>query len=232
MEVLPPRLLEGGGPKGPLADPGRVFFFMAPHRTVVFFDGQNLYHGARDAWGPDDPYHWPCYDVEILADALVASEPGRVLSQTRFYTGVPEPSHGKPVSPNRNDLWHNFWNNKLRHLGARGVHVYRGRINPGGQEKGVDVSIAIDLIRLTYEDAYDTAILVTSDSDLGPAVELARVLSREQGKNRAYESAFPYQEPHHRQRGVPGTTWRKISQGTYDACRDPREYRLLPPTLP
>ena len=186
-------------------------------RTVVLFDGQNLYHGARDAWGPGDPYHWPCYDVEALAGALVAAEPGRSLSQIRFYTGVPD--------PRRSAHWHGFWNNKLRHLGGRGAHVFRGRINPGGQEKGVDVSIAIDLIRLTYEMAYDAAILVTSDSDLGPAVALAKQLSKVQGVQRAFESAYPYQEPHHAMRGVPGTTWRKISKGTYDACFDARDYR-------
>lgn len=152
---------------------------------------------------------------------------GRVLSQVRFYTGVPKPQRGRPPAPDRNDLWHHFWNNKLRHLGGRGIHVYRGRINPGGQEKGVDVSIAIDLIRLTYEDQYDTAILVSSDSDLGPAVALAKEISRNQGRQRTFESAFPFQEPHQRQRGVPGTVWRRISQGTYDACRDPREYRRL-----
>jgi uncharacterized LabA/DUF88 family protein len=202
-----------------------------PKRCIVFFDGQNLYHGARDAWAPDKSlnlqthYSWPSYDVEQLAEALVASESGRVLSQARFYTGVPGPSYGKPPSQSRNDFWHKFWNNKLRHLAARGVHVYRGRINPGGQEKGVDVSIAIDLIRLTYEQAYDVAILVSSDSDLGPAVRLAKGLCSAQGRMCSFESAFPYEEPHHAPRGVPGTVCRRISRGTYDACRDPREYR-------
>lgn len=152
-----------------------------------------------------------------MADALTASDPGRALSQIRFYTGVP--------SPQQSDHWHHFWNNKLRHLGGRRVHVYRGRINPGGQEKGVDVSIAIDLIRLTYENGYDTAILVTSDSDLGPAVGLAKELSGKQGRTRVFESAYPYQEPHHAMRGVPGTIFRKISKGTYDACFDARDYR-------
>jgi len=206
-----------------------------PKNCVVFFDGQNLYHGARDAWAPEKslnlqtPYSWPSYDVEQLAEALAASESGRRLSQVRFYTGVPGRSFGRPVSPSRNDFWHEFWGNKLRHLSARGVHVYRGRINPGGQEKGVDVSIAIDLIRLTYEQAYDVAILVSSDSDLGPAVKLAKELCSVQGRQCDFESAFPHQVPNHAPRGVPGTVFRRISQGTYDACRDPREYRGQPP---
>ena len=39
------------------------------------------------------------------------------------------------------------------------------------QEKGVDTLIATDMIRLAWEDAYDLAVLATSDRDLIPAVE-------------------------------------------------------------
>ncbi len=39
------------------------------------------------------------------------------------------------------------------------------------QEKGVDTAIVTDMIRLAWEDAYDIAVLVTSDSDLVPVVE-------------------------------------------------------------
>ena len=38
-------------------------------------------------------------------------------------------------------------------------------------EKGVDTLIATDMIRLAWEQAYDVAVLATSDSDLVPAVE-------------------------------------------------------------
>ena len=56
--------------------------------TIVFFDGQNLFRSAKDAWGPTPPYNWPSYDVEKLAQHLVSLTPGRVLKQVRFYTGV------------------------------------------------------------------------------------------------------------------------------------------------
>lgn len=38
-------------------------------------------------------------------------------------------------------------------------------------EKGVDVRIAVEMIRLAREDKYDTAYLLSSDTDLVPAVE-------------------------------------------------------------
>ena len=31
------------------------------------------------------------------------------------------------------------------------MHVYLGRVNSSGQEKGVDVSLALDLVQATYE---------------------------------------------------------------------------------
>src|SRR5439155_21393617 len=96
-------------------------------RTIVFFDGQNLYHLAKDCWAPvphisGSPYGYPSYDVAKLAKTLVEREKGRALSQIRFYTGVPHPSDDA--------RWHGFWNNKLRFLSSQGIHVYRGRINP------------------------------------------------------------------------------------------------------
>lgn len=39
------------------------------------------------------------------------------------------------------------------------------------EEKGVDVAIATDMIKLAWEDAYDWAVLVSSDRDFIPAVE-------------------------------------------------------------
>jgi hypothetical protein len=45
-------------------------------------------------------------------------------------------------------------------------------------EKGVDTLLATDMIRLAWEDAYDLAVLATSDSDLVPAVEFLNTKGR------------------------------------------------------
>jgi len=54
-------------------------------RVVAFFDGQNLFHAAKRAFG----YHYPNYDVAKLADR-VAKDQGWSLTEVRFYTGVPD----------------------------------------------------------------------------------------------------------------------------------------------
>ena len=191
-------------------------------RTLVLIDGQNLYHLARRAWafGSDSPYAWPSYDVEKLARLLVSRISERTLAEIRFYTGVPDPKAG-----HSQQFWHGFWSNKIRYLRSRGVYVYRGRVNAGGQEKGVDVSLALDLVRATYNQSYETAIIVSQDWDFGPAVRLAKEIARAQDRRLVFESCFPLGPGSHSRRGVPGTTWIPIDQATYDSCRDPRDYR-------
>ena len=109
-------------------------------RTLALIDGQNLYRLAMRAYGSGSPYHWPSYDDVKLTHALASTTPGRAVSEIRFYTGVPNQS--------QNAFWHKFWNNEVRALQRQGVYVYRGQLNSNGQsiqEKGVGVSLAIDL---------------------------------------------------------------------------------------
>lgn len=54
------------------------------------------------------------------------------------------------------------------------------------QEKGVDTAIVTDMIRLAWESAYDVAVLVSSDSDLVPAVEFLDLRGR-----RIVQAGFP-----------------------------------------
>jgi uncharacterized LabA/DUF88 family protein len=140
--------------------------FMAESRAIIFFDGQNLYHGVKDAWGIKDAsgklnkqeYFYPSFDVEQLATSIVSTTAGRIITQIRFYTGVPRPNLGT-----NQKLWHTFWSNKLRYLSSKGIIPYKGQINSAGHEKGVDVSIAIDLIRFTYQQSYEVAVIVSQD---------------------------------------------------------------------
>jgi uncharacterized LabA/DUF88 family protein len=53
-------------------------------------------------------------------------------------------------------------------------------------EKGVDTLIATDMIRLAWENAYDIAVLASSDSDLVPAVEFLNLKGR-----KVVQAGFP-----------------------------------------
>ena len=200
-------------------------------RTIVFIDGQNLYHLAKKAWAPPPlpdgsrvphMYSWPSYDVLKLARALVARRSDCTLAETRFYTGVPDPQFGSMQR-----RWFTFWTNKIKSLESAGVFVYQGAVNRWGQEKGVDVSLAIDLVKATYERRYDVAIIVSQDSDFGPAVHLSKEIAANQERLLSFESTFPMPEKGRRlMRGIPGTEWTPIDKSTYDSCYDSSDYRL------
>lgn len=57
---------------------------------------------------------------------------------------------------------------QLKKIGVKKIHTERMR------EKGIDVKIATDLLVGAFDDKYDTAIVVSSDSDLVPAIDWVR----------------------------------------------------------
>lgn len=197
-------------------------------RAVAFFDGQNLFHAARTAFG----YTWPNYDPAALA-AAVCDGQGWCLTQTRFYTGVPDAED--------NPFWNHFWTHKLAMLGRKGVHVYsrslryrnqRVRLPDGGEhtfltgeEKGIDVRIALDVIRLAHRGECDVALVFSQDQDLSEVADEIRQIAREQDRWIKIASAFPLSPAGGNRRGVNGTDWITIDRATYDACLDPRDYR-------
>jgi uncharacterized LabA/DUF88 family protein len=71
------------------------------------------------------------------------------------------------------------------HLNKHSIHYSLGYLLKSGgvfHEKGVDVNIAVDLLVAAYENLGDTLYLVSSDTDLLPAVKKAQ----EKGKKVVY----------------------------------------------
>ncbi len=202
-------------------------------RAIAFFDGQNLFHAARHAFG----YHYPNYDPMALAAALCKRQ-GWALSEVRFYTGVPD----------REDhaLWHHFWTSKLACLGRRGATVfsrslrYRNKVVRlpngsehsylNGEEKGIDVRIAIDVISLAWQNAYDVALIFSQDQDLSEVAREIRQIARRHDRWIKIASAFPVSPVTPNRKGINWTDWIRIDRATYDACLDPRDYRLKTPS--
>jgi uncharacterized LabA/DUF88 family protein len=62
-------------------------------------------------------------------------------------------------------------------LRSTGFEIKKGKIMYDGgriREKGVDVKLAIDLVIGGADNLYDTAVVVSSDTDLIPAIKYAR----------------------------------------------------------
>lgn len=200
----------------------------SPIRAVVFVDGQNLFHAAKDAFG----HVFPNYDVAALA-GVVCQKQSWQLKEVRFYTGFPDAAD--------NVFWNHFWTAKLAQMGRQSVHVfsrplrYRNetvRLPNGqshtilvGQEKGVDVRLALDVVRLAHRKAYDVAIVFSQDQDLSEVADEVREIAREQIRWIKMACAFPFSPASRNRRGINGTDWIKIDRSTYDSCLDTRDYR-------
>lgn len=207
---------------------GTTPFEPSTKRAIVFIDGQNLYHAVREAFG----YTYPNYDVQALAKKVCLSK-GWQLVPTRFYTGVP--------AHNDDPFWHEFWSRKLAVLGRQGVHTfsrplrYRNKrvVLPDrsehtfltGEEKGIDVRIAVDVIRLAHHKDYDVAVIFSQDEDLSEVAEEIRAIAREQDRWIKVACAFPDSPTSRNRRGIEKTDWIRIDRATYDACLDRRDYR-------
>ncbi len=138
-------------------------------------------------------------------------------------------------------FWNHFWTAKMAVMGTRGVHTfsrplrYRNQtisLSDGtlavtlvGQEKGVDVRMALDIVRFALEGIYEVALIFSQDQDLSEAVDDVKKISMLQNRWIKPACAFPTSPTVHKTRGINGTDWIRIDRVTYDACIDPNDYR-------
>jgi uncharacterized LabA/DUF88 family protein len=216
--------------------PAGLFFgvvnlnFLEPNekRAIAFLDGQNLYRHAKVAFG----HIHPNYDPKKLFSAVCHIH-GWKEQGVRFYTGVPGPK-GDP-------MWQGYWSNRLLQMRRSGIMVttrelrYHNVVTKEADgtektqqiahEKGIDVRLALDVVRLARQKQYDVAVIFSQDQDLAEVVSEVKEIAKEQTRWIKIVSAFPSGPAASASRGVDGTDWFKIEQPLYDANLDPRDYR-------
>ena len=138
-------------------------------RVAVYIDGSNFYNYLKDK-----EINFPKgtkFDFKAFVDFLVGNK--RECVSKRYYTGVFRNLDGTDKSKNLVRGQQKFFSN----LKNDGFVIKRGRIMPIDKtykEKGTDVKIAVDLIVGAVDNLYDTAILVSSDTDLIPAIRYVK----------------------------------------------------------
>lgn len=144
------------------------------NRVAIYIDGSNLYHKLKDLSIPNKTH----YDYEKLCLWLARD---REIISCRYYIGVvrakEDDERGQKLRREQQKLF--------AHLTKQNFTIKRGYLmNNGGayHEKGVDVQIAVDMLIGAYENLYDTAILLSSDTDLIPAIKKIKYM----GKNVEY----------------------------------------------
>lgn len=129
----------------------------------------------------------------------------------------------------------------MRDLYTRSLRYRSQRVRlPDGQEhtflaaeeKGIDVRIALDIVRMAHRRQYDVAVILSQDQDLAEAATEVREIAREQKRWIKVACAFPVSPTGRNRRGIDKTDWIRIDRATCDACRDPRDYRPKVPPGP
>ena len=90
-------------------------------------------------------------------------------------------------------------------------------------EKGVDVSLAIDLISLAYLEGADRVVVVSSDTDLVPALELAREI---RGNDFAEVAGWVGPHPSAAVLSVEGVPQHPLNATDFERLQDHTNYTL------
>lgn len=170
---------------------------MIKDRVAIFIDGGNLHHLALKKISVSELE----FDFEEFVHLLVNR---RIISSNwkRYYIGTVREKEGdlnSKYSMSRQtslftELKKHKWMLRTSKLKTRIETItVDGRMKEYEQlkkiginkityerkrEKGIDVMLAMDLIIGAVEDTYDTAIIVSSDADLLPAIEWVRTKKR------------------------------------------------------
>ena len=143
-------------------------------RVVAYIDGFNLYYGLKSAsW---KRFYW--LDLQALCSNLLIS--GQNLVMTKYFTS-------RIASPGDKQVRQAKYIEALETLSD--FQIYYGRFQSNlrkcrqcgfremvPNEKMTDVNIATELLRDAFQDRFDTALLVSADSDLTALLRTIREL--------------------------------------------------------
>ena len=145
-------------------------------RVAICIDGSNFYFKIKSL----GVRNLRKYDYRGLCDSLTG---GRNLRYIGYYIGVVraavDDAKSQELRINQVILFNHLLSPKQRILIRKGYLMKNDGVY---HEKGVDVKIATDLLVGAYENLYDDAIVISSDTDLLPAIHKVK----EKGKTVEY----------------------------------------------
>lgn len=146
----------------------------AKKQAIVFFDAQNLYFSAQEAFRVREPN----FDPVMLAQHI-CGERGWELKQVRFYTGVP----GASEQPR----WHRYWTAKLRRLRNQKVAVFDPQLRYRRKEAELPITPeAARWVRLLLPDGSQLprgpiTVLTREGREVPPGTVLSIQVGEEKG---------------------------------------------------
>lgn len=142
-------------------------------RVAAYVDGFNLYNGMHDARGRRGLW----LDLESMLGSLL--RPGQQLVTVHYFTALVV-GPGRPHQETYLKALEEHGQLTVSHVGRfqRKTFTCRGcgRRHLSYEEKESDVHFGAQLVEDAAQNVFDTAMIVSSDSDMLPAVRSARRL--------------------------------------------------------
>lgn len=138
--------------------------FMA-ERVAIFIDGSNFYFKLKEL----NIDHLLNLDLGKFAKFLARNR--KIVKKCYFIGKVRQ--DGTPKSEKLFDGQQKLLG-RLKNAGYTYKLGYLLKTDGKYHEKGVDVQIAVDMMEAAYEDLCDRIILISSDTDLAPAIAKAK----------------------------------------------------------
>jgi uncharacterized LabA/DUF88 family protein len=196
---------------------------------MVFVDYQNLHLAAHQKFQTSDtPLALTHIDPLRLARLLVERRrDGGDLIQVHVYRGRPNPVR-QPTAAAANDSQAQAWAaDPTVMVHRRPLKYPRGRPQVPAEGKGIDVALAVDFVALAAMRRYDVGILVSSDSDLMPALETVVDLGL------AHVEVAAWRRTARLEFAGTGLPWcHHLNEDDYLAVLDPTDYRLPTTVVP
>ena len=146
------------------------------NKAIVFIDGSNFYFKLKEsAYKIGKKYSLLKFRFRDFCEWLIEE---KELVDIRYYVGAVR-------RQNNNEKSETMYANQQKLIGKlqqQNVSITLGELiqhpDKSYHEKGVDVRIAVEMIRFARENKYDVAYLLSSDTDLVPAVEEVRAFGK------------------------------------------------------
>lgn len=134
-------------------------------RVAIFIDGSNLYHSLEENCKRFD------LDFAAFSDKLCK---GRRLLRTYYYNVLRSPDRNPHAYQEQQKFLTALSNTPYLEV-RLGTSKLRGDV---AIEKGVDITLATDMLRLGWRDLYDVAILVSGDGDFAYALQAVKDMGK------------------------------------------------------
>jgi uncharacterized LabA/DUF88 family protein len=144
-------------------------------KAFVFIDGSNFYHKLKDlAYTAGGVISLLDFDYIGFCKSLILFNE---LIEIRYYVGALK--RRKSI---KSEKIYADQQRLIAKLQQQNITIVLGQLiqhpDKSFHEKGVDVRLAVEMIRLARRNSYDVAYLLSSDTDLAPAIEEVQLLGK------------------------------------------------------